>query len=63
MMEGGMVSGFSRLQMSGLRRLTAVNLDPRPLNVLIGANGVGKSLILECWAFYRMRRMASWTTA
>jgi predicted ATPase len=39
--------GFSRLQVSGYRRLKKLDLELRPLNVLIGANGVGKSSILE----------------
>jgi predicted ATPase len=39
--------GFSRLSVSGYRRLRIVNLPLRPLNVLIGANGVGKSSILD----------------
>ncbi len=39
--------GFSRFQVSGYRRLKKLDLELRPLNVLIGANGVGKSSILE----------------
>lgn len=38
--------GFSRLSAIGYRRLKVVDLGLRPLNVLIGANGVGKSSIL-----------------
>jgi predicted ATPase len=45
-MEGGMAHGFSHLSVSGYRRLKALDLELRPLNVLIGANGVGKSSIL-----------------
>jgi predicted ATPase len=39
--------GFSQLVVKGYRRLKSVNLPLRPLNVLIGANGVGKSSLLD----------------
>ena len=39
--------GFSQLEVGGYRRLRQVELRLAPLNVLIGANGVGKSSILE----------------
>lgn len=43
-----MGSGFSCLGVRGYRRLRDVqNLELGPLNVLIGANGVGKSSLLE----------------
>ena len=42
-----MVPGFSRLVVKGYRRLRDVDLELRPLNVLIGANGVGKSSLLD----------------
>ena len=42
-----MVPGFSRLAVKGYRRLRDVDLELRPLNVLIGANGVGKSSVLD----------------
>jgi len=42
-----MTPGFSRLSVTGYRRLKSVALDLRPLNVLIGANGVGKSSVLD----------------
>ncbi len=42
-----MSQGFSALQVTGFRRLRAVDLKLAPLNVLIGANGVGKSSILD----------------
>ena len=42
-----MIPGFSRLSVSGYRRLKAVDIPLRPLNVLIGANGVGKSSFLD----------------
>jgi predicted ATPase len=38
---------FSLLQVRGYRRLRAVELPLEPFNVLIGANGVGKSSILD----------------
>jgi predicted ATPase len=42
-----MNTGFSRLQVQGFRRLRDLDLELKPLNVLIGANGVGKTSILE----------------
>ncbi len=42
-----MTSGFSRLSVAGYRRLRSIELPLRPLNVLIGANGVGKSSLLD----------------
>ena len=42
-----MRSGFSRLQVYGFRHLRDLNLPLAPLNVLIGANGVGKTSVLE----------------
>lgn len=42
-----MAAGFSHLSVNGYRRLRAVELPLRPLNVLIGANGVGKSSVLD----------------
>lgn len=42
-----MAEQFTRLQISGYRRLADIDLELRPLNVLIGANGVGKSSILD----------------
>jgi predicted ATPase len=39
--------GFAQLQVGGYRRLRRMELQLAPLNVLIGANGVGKSSILE----------------
>jgi predicted ATPase len=45
--ERAMTPGFSHLSISGYRRLKAIEIDLRPLNVLIGANGVGKSSLLD----------------
>jgi predicted ATPase len=38
---------FLNLTVRGFRRLTGVHLELRPLTVLIGANGVGKSSVLD----------------
>jgi predicted ATPase len=38
---------FSRLQVHGFRHLRDLDLPLAPLNVLIGANGVGKTSVLE----------------
>ncbi|MDR3158966.1 MAG: AAA family ATPase [Zoogloeaceae bacterium] len=42
-----MNSGFSNLRVKGFRRLHDLDLPLQPLNVLIGANGVGKTSTLE----------------
>jgi len=42
-----MQPGFTRLTVGGYRRLRSVDIPLRPINVLIGANGVGKTSILE----------------
>lgn len=42
-----MNSGFARLQVDGYRRLRELDLPLAPLNVMIGANGVGKTSVLE----------------
>ncbi len=42
-----MAAGFERLQVKGFRRLRQIDLPLRPFNVLIGANGVGKTSVLE----------------
>jgi predicted ATPase len=42
-----MTPGLSQLSINGYRRLASVNIPLRPLNVLIGANGVGKSSFLD----------------
>lgn len=39
--------GFSRLAVRGYRRLKSVDVSLRSFNVLIGANGVGKSSLLD----------------
>jgi predicted ATPase len=42
-----MIPGFSNLSVRGYRRLKSVDVPLRRLNVLIGANGVGKTSILD----------------
>src|SRR5437870_4063447 len=42
--------GFSRIEIDGFRRLRDVKLELRPLNVLIGGNGVGKTSLLDALA-------------
>jgi predicted ATPase len=42
-----MTSGFARLAVRGYRRLSYVILPLGRLNVLIGANGVGKTSVLD----------------
>lgn len=41
------MSRFSKIKIQGFRRLRNVALDLGPLNVLIGANGAGKSTFLD----------------
>lgn len=40
---------FESLHVEGFRRLKNFSLELRPFNVLIGANGVGKTSILDAW--------------
>ena len=42
-----MKTEFSKLQVHGFRHLRDLNMPLGPLNVLIGANGVGKTSVLE----------------
>jgi predicted ATPase len=41
------VGRFERLQIEGFRRLANIDLELRPLTVLIGANGIGKTSLLD----------------
>jgi predicted ATPase len=41
---------FERLHVRGYRRLADVEIETRPLAVLIGANGAGKTSLLETWS-------------
>jgi predicted ATPase len=38
---------FSRLSVKGFRRLHDIDIPLRPLSVMIGANGVGKTSLLD----------------
>jgi len=44
------VSKINRIKISGFRRLEDVDLSVRPFMVLIGANGVGKSSLLDAFS-------------
>jgi predicted ATPase len=48
------MTGFSSVSVRGYRRLSNVSLALRPLNVLVGANGVGKSSLLEVFRLLGM---------
>ncbi|MDL2269066.1 AAA family ATPase [Desulfosarcina sp. OttesenSCG-928-A07] len=41
---------INRIKITGLRRLSEVDLEVRPLMVLIGANGVGKTTFLDAFS-------------
>ncbi len=45
--EGRHDARVSRLSVSGYRRLKSVDIPLRPLNVMVGANSVGKSSFLD----------------
>ncbi|MCA9031405.1 MAG: AAA family ATPase [Planctomycetaceae bacterium] len=44
------MSTFERIHIQGFRRLVDVNLPLKPLNVLIGANGCGKTSLLDVFS-------------
>ena len=44
------MSGFKRIEIGGFRRLVDLRLEMRPLMVMIGANGVGKTSILDAFS-------------
>lgn len=46
----GSFAPFSRLHIKGFRRLLDVDMELRPVMVLIGANGVGKTSLLDAWS-------------
>ncbi len=48
-MENDRLTRFSSLKIKGFRRLNDLELDLRPFTVLIGANGVGKTSLLDAW--------------
>ena len=41
---------FERIHVQGFRRLIDLDLELRPLNVLIGANGSGKTSLLDVFS-------------
>ena len=41
---------FDRIHVQGFRRLIDLDLELRPLNVLIGANGSGKTSLLDVFS-------------
>jgi len=44
------MNSFERINIEGYRRLFSVQFDMRPLTVMIGANGVGKTSLLEIFS-------------
>src|SRR6266404_1801616 len=44
------MTGFSRIEIDGFRRLRGIDLKMRPLCALIGANGSGKASFLEAFS-------------
>jgi predicted ATPase len=48
--EGLTMYRFNRIKISGFRRLHAVDLPVRPFMALIGANGVGKTSLLDAFS-------------
>jgi predicted ATPase len=44
------ISNFKRMSVKGFRRLCDVDLELRPLTVLIGANGTGKTSLLDVFS-------------
>jgi len=45
-----MICKFKRISIEGYRRLFSVNMEMRPLSVMIGANGMGKTSMLEVFS-------------
>ena len=44
------MNAFEHITIEGFRRLFSVSVDMRPLTVMIGANGVGKTSLLETFS-------------
>lgn len=44
------ISGFEKISVKGFRRLCNIELELRPLTVLIGANGTGKTSLLDVFS-------------
>jgi predicted ATPase len=45
------MSKLNRIQLSGFKSLSKIDLELRPLNLLIGANGAGKSNFIDFFRF------------
>lgn len=48
------MSKITRLRIGGFRRLYALDLEMRPLMVLVGANGVGKTSLLDALGMFTL---------
>jgi predicted ATPase len=57
------VQRFLNLTVRGFRRLAKVDLELRPLTVLIGANGVGKSSLLDAFSILSSSARGNLNTA
>jgi predicted ATPase len=42
---------LNRIQLKGFKSISNIDLELRPLNLLIGPNGVGKSNFIDCFRF------------
>jgi predicted ATPase len=54
---------FLNLTVRGFRRLAAVDLELHPLTVLIGANGIGKSSLLDALSILASSAQGNLNTA
>ena len=52
------ISSFKKISVERFRRLCEVELELRPLTVLIGANGTGKTSLLDVFSLWQARRKA-----
>lgn len=50
------MSLFQRIEIEGYRRLYNVEIEMRPLTVMIGANSVGKTSLLEIFLLLAAER-------
>jgi predicted ATPase len=57
------VTRFQEISIKGFRRLADVQLELRPLTVLIGANGVGKTSVLDVFSLLASSAQGSLNTA
>ena len=44
---------LNQLKISGYKSIQSLNLELKPLNILIGSNGVGKSNFISCFKFLK----------